>query len=49
MAKFSGFEKTGLKPLNFIRIAKFELFGAKMAKFSGFEARPETREFYLNG
>ena len=27
MAKFSGFEKTGLKPLNFIRIAEFELFG----------------------
>ena len=27
MAKFSGFEKTALKPLNFIRIAEFELFG----------------------
>ena len=27
MAKFSGFEKTGLKPLSFIRIAEFELFG----------------------
>ena len=27
MAKFSGFETTGLKPLNFIRIAEFELFG----------------------
>ena len=28
MAKFTGFQKkTGLKPLNFIRIAEFELFG----------------------
>ena len=39
MAKFSGFEKTGLKPLNFIRIAEFELFGKPkwLTKFSGFE------------
>ena len=40
MAKFSGFEKTGLKPLSFIRIAEFELFGEPKWLNSGFFLKP---------
>ena len=49
MAKFSGFEKTGRKPLNFIRIAEFELFGEpKWLNLAVLKNRPETIEFYQN-
>ena len=53
MAKFSGFEKTGLKPLNFIRIAEFELFGEKFSSFEKTGLKPlnfiRIAEFELFG